>query len=81
MKINDKTHTCFEERGNDLFAKMNVISGKAAILSQSINDFPKGFGSLSHNFNTQKIKMKKKKKRELKEQRHISSGNYICVMM
>ena len=49
-------HTCAGERGKDLFPILNEIYGMAAILSQSINDFPMGFGSLSHNFNGWKFR-------------------------
>ena len=53
---NKKMHTCCGERGKDLFPILNEIYGMAAILSQSINDFPMGFGSLSHNFNGWKFR-------------------------
>lgn len=60
----NKNHTWSGDRGKDLFPNMNVTFGKAAILSQLINDFPKGFGSLSHTFNTVKLKKRMRKKKK-----------------
>lgn len=53
--VQNKMHTCSGERGKDLFPIVNEMYGMAAILSQLRNDFPKGFGSISHSFNTWKF--------------------------
>ena len=55
----NRTHTCSGEREKDLFPIVNITSGRAAILSHSINGFPKGLGSLSHTFNTKKLRKRR----------------------
>lgn len=53
--LNKKIQTCSGESGNDLFPIVNETSGKLSISSQLINDFPPGFGMISHNFSKKSI--------------------------
>lgn len=76
----NKMHTCSGERGKDLFPIVNEMYGMAAILSQLINDFPKGFGSISHSFNTWKIQAKNGKKKNKKKEWLVPVYRYDMVI-
>lgn len=52
-----KIHTCSGERGKDLFPMTKETYGMLAMLSQLINGFRLGFGSLSHSFKIRTVEI------------------------